>query len=484
MPEMTAAEIAKAINARVENAKYNGSGVSFSHFHFDTRLIEHPGTLFFAFKSRESDNDGHDYLHKLAGKPGLGAVVRKDFDASAITGLDIPLLRVDDPMEAAQQLARYVRNTLRHIKYIGVTGSAGKTTTKEFIYQLLSYKYKTGRSYKNWNNWIGVPFSILNMKGDEDAAVFELAMSDPGIGEIDLLAEILRPDVAVILNVFPVHLEFLHTVENAAIAKSEILNYIGSHDAAFLNACNEPLMNRINKPDIPKGRKVYFSAPALGQCKEHVPADIRFTRISREGRQTRMAVDFYGNPTHFVTPLVNRIHLENLFVAIVVVHHMGMKQFEIQEALAGITPLAGRGSIYVHQSDNQSFTIVDETYNSNPEAVKRALEWVDMEYSGPKIAILGDMLELGDREKEYHNDVGRVAAALGYQRLLTVGQRARHIADGALQAGMPEDNVQRFDSAKEAGTFLKSIAETNPVLLFKASRGIGLEAAIEEFKNG
>lgn len=485
MPELSAAEIAKAVNASLENVKYNGSDHSFSHFHFDTRLVEYENTLFFAFNSPESSNDGHDYVHKLAEKPGVGAVVKKDFDAA---GLNFPILRVDDPLEAAQQLARYVRHKYRQIKYIGVTGSAGKTTTKEFIYQLLSHKYTAYRSYKNWNNWIGLPFSILNMKGDEQAAVFEMAMSYPGIGEIDLLAEILRPDVAVILNVFPVHLEFLGTVENAAIAKSEILNYIGSHDAAFLNAGNEPLIKRISNPGIPQGRKVFFSTPALGPVREYVPADIRFLSISREGKQTRMAVDFYGIPTHFVTPLVNRIHLENLFVAIVVVHHLGMKQFEIQEGLANITPLAGRGSIYSHVSGNRSFTIVDESYNSNPEAAKRALDWVDKEYNAPKIAIIGDMLELGEQENRYHYELGRYIAGLGYDRLLTVGNRAGHTAEGAVQAGMPESNVHRFDSPGKAGEYLKSISETitgdNPVFLFKASRGIGLEAAIEEFKNG
>jgi UDP-N-acetylmuramoyl-tripeptide--D-alanyl-D-alanine ligase len=469
MPELPIAEIADAINGTPEHAD---SGLTFAHFHFDTRLIEHENTLFFAIKSPESGIDGHDYVHRLEGKTGAGAVVSREFDAS---GLTLPLVRVDHPLKAAQQLALYVRNKHRHIKYIGVTGSAGKTTTKEFIYQLLARKYKTYRSFKNWNNWIGVPFSLLNMKGDEEAAVFELAMSDPGIGEIDLLARILRPDAAVILNVFPVHMEFLKTLDNAAIAKCEILNYMEADDAAFINADNLPLAKRLQEPDMTRGRKIFFGQKA-GNPQTH----IRLTGIQRKGKQTRMTVDFYGIPTHFVTPLVNRIHLENLFVAIIVAQHLGMKNVEIQEALKEIAPLAGRGVIYSFKG----FTIVDETYNSNPEALKRALEWVDKEYKGRKIAIVGDMLELGEKEAEYHRDVGRYAAGLGFERFITVGKRAAEIAEGLRLGGKTEEMVRRFDTAAEAGKYLQQVAGKECVLLFKASRGIRLETAIEEFKHG
>ena len=160
-------------------------------------------------------------MHQLKDIPGAAAVVHEDYSNSE---LNIPLIKVTDPLKAMQALARYVRKKCNHIKFIGVTGSAGKTTTKEFIYQVLDQKYTVYRSYKNWNNWIGMPFSILNMSGDEYAAVFELAMSYPGIGEIGLLADILQPDVAIILNVFPAHMEFLKTLENVAKGKSEILD--------------------------------------------------------------------------------------------------------------------------------------------------------------------------------------------------------------------------------------------------------------------
>ncbi len=466
MPELHLDEIAQAVNGTVF---YAGGDCTFAHFHFDSREIVEDGTLFFAFKT--DSGDGHRFVRQMEGKKGAGAVVAEDFDS---TGLKIPVIKVPDPLKAAQVLARYVRNKYRHIKYIGVTGSAGKTTVKEFIYQLLAHNHRAYRSFENWNNWIGMPFSILNMRGDEEAAVFELAMSYPGIGEIDLLADILRPDAAVILNVFPAHMEFLKTLENAAIAKCEILNHLDSDDTAFVNADSEPVMARIRAGQCPKGRKVFF-----GTQGGSPHTDVCLKEVIRRQDKTTLKIDFYGIETQFVTTFINRIHIENLFIAILVAQHLGMKNFRIREALKEITPLPGRGNIYSHEG----FTIVDETYNSNPEALKRTLEWVDQEYKGKKTAVVGDMLELGEEEDRYHKEVGGFYAGLGFRRLITVGRRARKIAEGALESGADAEKVRQFDNAAEAGAYLKEVAEKESVLLFKASRGIGLEKAIREFSH-
>ena len=493
MPELPAKEIAKAIGGTLNLAEKNPI---FSHFHFDTRQISQDNTLFFALKTET--NDGHDHVQQLANRTGAGAVVGLDYDAA---GLTIPLIRVKDPLKAAQELAAYVRNRYRTSKDIGITGSAGKTTTKEFIYQLLSYKHKTFRAFKNFNNWIGMPFSLLNITGREEAAVFELAMSYPGIGEIDLLSKILKPDAAVILNLFPVHLEYLKTIENAAKGKCEILNYLSSDDAAFINGDSEPLGKQLQDPKYRhiyrRGRKIFF-----GRNPDN---DIRLKQITRMADnkagqgQTRLVIDFYGMEAEFVTPLVNRTHLENLFVAIMVVQHLGMKNVEIQEAVKGLVPLSNRGLISRHGLA----TIIDETYNSNPEALKKTLDWVDQEYTKKKnrekIAVLGDMLELGEREEQFHREVGEFFATLGFDRLITVGKRALSIAEGAREAGFNPQHIQRFQEAAEAGKYLRGrrpqpihgqpdvvLSETSSqkeesIILFKASRGIQLEKALDEF---
>ena len=459
MPELNIEEIARTVNGSVLNADKN---VKFTDFHFDTRLIDESGTLFFALKSETSD--GHEFIHELQAREDVGAVVSREFDCA---GINIPLVKVEDPLKAAHQLASYVRKKIGHVKFVGVTGSAGKTTTKEFIYQLLSKKFKVYRSFENWNNWIGMPFSILKMRGDEQIAVFELAMSYPGIGEIDLLAEILLPDVAVILNVFPVHLEFLKNLENIARAKSEILNYLMSDSIAFITGDSEHIVEQAR---LKKGRKVYFG-------KNDGINNIVLKEVTRENKKTKFVIDFFGIETEFVTNIVNMIHVENLFAAVLVSMHLGLKTFEVQDALKEIKPMPRRGEIKQYST----FTTIDETYNSNPEALKKTLRWVDNEYGNKKIAVIGDMLELGKEEVQFHFEAGQFFSKLKFNKLITVGERALKIAEGAKEGGFSPENIKNFMSSKEAGIYLKKIVEPHSVILFKASRGINLEKAIEEF---
>ncbi len=461
MAELTIKEIARVVDGKLLNCDKD---MILSYYHFDTRLIEEDNTLFFALKSDQ--NDGHRFVQQLQDKKikGTVAVVAGDFDSG---GIKIPLIRVGDTLKAAHELAVYVRSKYPAVKYIGITGSAGKTTTKEFIYQLLSSKFKVCRSYMNWNNWIGMPFSLLRMDGDEQAAVFELAMSYPGIGEIDLLAQILKPDAAVLLNVFPTHLEFLKSLENVAIGKSEILNYLSSDGTAFITGDSELILKQTARK---KGRKIYFG-------KEKKTNHIILKDVIRDKDRTTMVIDFFGIEAEFVTDIVNRVHIENLFAAIIVAQHLGLKNFEVQEALRQVKPLSGRGEI----RKTEDFTIIDESYNSNPEAVKKTLDWVDKEYEGRKIAILGDMLELGENEESFHTEVGQFFSRLNFDTLITVGQRALKIAEGAESSGFSALNIRNFNHSKEAGIYLREAAGKGSIILFKASRGIRLEEAIKEF---
>ncbi len=461
MPKLTINEIADAVNGEILNTA--GENLSFAHYDFDTRAIKSEHSLFFALKSE--NRDGHEFIGSLENRKNIAAVVSREFNTAETT---IPLIRVENPLTAAQQLATHIRNKYRHVKYVGITGSAGKTTTKEFVYHLLSHKHKAYRSFKNWNNWIGMPFSILNMKGDEETAVFELAMSYPGIGEIDLLANILKPDAAILLNAFPVHLEFLKNVDNVARAKAEILNYLAADDIAFING---DLDHVIKRTQSKKGRKIYF-----GKEKNN---HIVLKKIIRQKQGTTLVINFFGVEARFDTPIIHHVHLENLFVAICVAQHLGMKHIEIRDALKNIKPLAGRGNIRKHQS----FTIIDETFNSNPEALKKALDWVNKEYRGKKIAVIGDMLELGPKENQFHRDVGIHFTSLRFGRLITVGQRALKIADGAEKSGYDSAKINHFDNSADAGLFLKKVAEPGSVILFKASRGIQLEKAVEAFRD-
>jgi UDP-N-acetylmuramoyl-tripeptide--D-alanyl-D-alanine ligase len=458
MPELGINEIAAVVSGQVSQSE---RVCSFRDFQFDTRAMgDH--SLFFALQSAKTD--GHRFVKDLAAIPGAGAVVKSDF---ADKETKIPLIRVADPLQAAQKLAMHVREKYRSAKYVGITGSAGKTTTKEFAFQILSKKFRCFRSPQNWNNSIGLPFSLLKMNGREEAAVFELAMSDPGIGEIDLLARILKPDVAVLLNVFPVHLEFLKTLKNAAQAKAEILNYLRADGCAFING-DSALVRRATAGK--KGCKIFFGAKtAVNQ--------IVLKKAIREKHGSRMLIDSFGMKEEFVVPLVSRLHVENLFAAIIVAQRMGMKNFEIQDAVSSLRPLAGRGLI----RKEGGFVIIDETYNSNPEALKKTLQWVDREYCQKKAAVLGDMLELGKDEFAFHLQVGRYFSELHFDLLLTVGERAVKIAEGARQAGYPAAKIKCFGQAADAGKYLRAELKPEAVVLFKGSRGMVLEKAIAEF---
>ncbi len=462
VPEFKVEEIVRITNGEAFNLR--GTEI-YSEFEFDTRNIKDDKTLFFALNSE--NGDGHKFVPNLKKFKGSAAVVNSDFDRSKT---DIPLIVVKDPLKAAHRLASEVRKRYKRIKYIGVTGSAGKTTTKEFISQILSSKYKVFRSIKNWNNWIGLPFSMLKLKGDEDFAVFELAMSYPGIGEIDLLADILKPDIAVILNVFPVHMEFLKTLKNIARGKAEILNYMNADSVAFITGDSEFIKDEVR---IKKGRKVFFGMMDGGN-------EIVLRGIERSEIGSSFFIDFYGIEVGFQTNLTNIVQIENLFAAIIVSQHSGMKCFEISSAIKNIETILGRGGV----EKFGELTLIDETYNSNPVALSKTLEWVDKEFEEPKIAVLGDMLELGDDEEKYHQEAGIELSKLNYAMLITVGERSELIAKGAEEGGFSTKNIKSFKTSAEAGEYIVNNVNKNSILLFKASRGIKLEKAIAKIKNG
>lgn len=462
MAEYKIGDIAKAVNGRLVHGVYD---MPIRHFEFDSREINGPHSLFFAFTSEK--NDGHQYIRDLSVKPDVAAVVSEAFDYQEIP---MPMIIVKDPMKAAETFATKIREHNQKTVFIAITGSVGKTTTKEFCYQILSQKFKVFRSYKNWNNWIGLPFSLMRMDGNEDLAVFELGMSTPGIGEIDNLCKILKPQMSVILNVYPVHLEFLKTLDNIALAKSEILNYLGQEGTGFINGDSEELLRVIKGKDF---KKVVF-----GTSGSH--HDIYLDQVLRNDKGSELHIGFQGKHHIFQTGIVNRIQIENLFIACFMALFLKMDHGEIQSAVDGIKPVEKRGEI----KKIGKGVIIDESYNSNPSALQKTLDWIDREYrSKRKVAVLGDMLELGKAEDHLHFEVGEFFAGLNYSDLIVVGPRAEKIAEGALSAGYPRERVIRCTNSNEAGKILRKILPLDESFLavFKGSRGIKMEVAIEEF---
>lgn len=465
MAEYRLSEAARMMNGDLVNP---GPDFTVRHYDFDSRSITSPGSLFFALHSEQAD--GHRYVKTLRNRKGIAAVVSENYREK---GIEIPLVRVPDPLKGAQRLAAQIRQRCSHTTFIGITGSIGKTTVKEFCFQILSTQSRAFRSPRNWNNWIGVPFSIMMMKGDEDYAVFELAMSSPGVGEIDALGRILHPDMAILLNVCPVHLEFLKTLENVARAKMEVFNHLSPQGTGFINGdFEEPvrLSRHINRNILFFGRR-----GARNQ--------VRLTGMENKKTGYEFTMEFKGTRYRYRSRLHNPIQVENLFVAVMTATHLGMSPGHIQQAVESIKPVERRGN----RSKIHNMIIIDETYNSNPRALERNLEWVAGEYrKRKKVAVLGDMLELGEEETRFHLEAGRQVAALGYDYLLVVGKRALDIQRGALDHGFPESRAFSFKDPRAAGRHLKQVLDPAEeyVLLFKASRGIGMEAALEEFTDG
>lgn len=457
MPELTLGTIASATGGHLEGGSPDRP---VQHFLFDTRELDAPNSLFFALRGEQTD--GHLFLRKLRAFPDCAAVVAGDWNKE----VPVPLVRVNDPLEAAQRLASRVRDQGSATRYAGITGSAGKTSAKEFLFQLLGSRFQAYRSRGNWNNRIGLPFSLLNMGEGTEAAVFELAMSDPGIGEIHGLAEILRPDVAVILNALPVHLEFLGSVENVARAKIEIADFLCADDCLVLNGDDPFLAAAL--ADRP-GRVVRFG-------RRHDRNDVVMDGVERNGKGSVIKTTWWGKQARFHTNLIHHVHLDNLFAAMVAAQQLGIDHCEMQRVMDHIEPVDGRGVI----RRLKHFTVVDETYNSNPEAVKRVLAWVAAEFSLPRVAVLGDMLELGPRELEFHREVGEFWAGLDYAGLITVGPRANAIFQAALEAGADPDNMVALPDAAAAADYIRRHFSDPCVLVLKASRGVGLERILME----
>jgi len=434
----------------------------FSRYVFDSRSVNDRGTLFFALQGDKQD--GHRYIPELSGREGVAAVVRHDYRASVSGG--VPLIRVDDPLRCAQILAVEVRSKLLGTRFVGVTGSAGKTSAKEFIFQILSRKNKSYRSPGNWNNWLGLPFALLNMAGDEAYGVFELGMSSPGIGEIAFLTNILKPDIAVILNALPVHLEFLQNVDQVAKAKCEILTGLGPEGRALYNIDCAELAAQLLSFD--KEKLIPFSP-----TQRHGQLYFTDKRMFSAGVELKCVC--FGKDHTFFTPLTHPAQHVNILVAIGVAFLNGLDSGEISESVSALTAVEGRGVI----KRVSGMTILDETYNSNPEAARYALDWL-ASFPGPRVAVLGDMRELGEKSDDFHQQLGRYAASLRLKQLITVGVKGELIAKGALENGMPEAKVNHFTTVAECKMALKEMIALGDVVLFKASRGVALERALPE----
>jgi len=446
-------QIAGVISARIINTGNQGSFRSVS---IDSRGVK-KGDLFFALRGERFN--GHDFVSGALEAGALGIVLEREVDSIPP---EIPVLLVEDTQAALQDLARHNRK-ISAVPVVGVTGSSGKTSTKDLLYSVLSAKFRTLKTEGNLNNELGLPLTLLRLDNSHQVAVVEMAMR--GQGELELLGQIALPDGAVITNIGEAHFEILGSVDNIARAKGEILDYIGEGGFAVLHG-DSPYIQR--EALRCKGKVVFFG--------ERQGMDLWVRDITPVDGGNHFTAVYRGREAEYFVPLPGKHNVINSLAAIAVGLELGMEEGDIRAGLSGANLTAMRLEI----SNFNGITLINDSYNANPSSTRAAIQ-VLSETAGRnsrKIAVLGDMLELGDKSESCHLEVGRAAWEAGVDLLVTVGHRARHIGIGAEEAGMFSPQIHRFEHTIEAARALKSIIRPGDVILVKGSRGMKMEEFI------
>jgi UDP-N-acetylmuramoyl-tripeptide--D-alanyl-D-alanine ligase len=457
---LTAAAIATATGGRLLTGDADRVIDGFS---IDSRTLG-PGDLFFAIVAVR---DGHAFVGDALARGAAGAVVSAPVPAVAADDRAGPVLvQVADTTRALQDLARVVRRRSAS-RVIAITGSTGKTTTKEAIASVLAARYRVVRNQGNLNNHLGLPLSLLELrKGDADVAVMELGMSHAG--EIRVLVGIAEPDVRVWTNVSEAHLGHFASVDAVADAKAEILEQATDETLLVSNADDERVAGHVRRF---RGRTVTFG--------EGAGADVRAVDVvdlGLGGWHGRLVTP--AGEQALRVPLIGRGNLANALAAAAVGGEMGVPLDEIADRIGTLRPAPRRGAVV---RLGRGVTLVDDSYNASPAATRQALDALGAHRGdGRKAAVLGEMLELGARARALHEEVGRQAARLGLARLVTVGgSDARALGDAAVAAGLSRHAVSHAATSEDAGEAIVAWLAPGDVVLVKGSRGIRTDIVVD-----
>lgn len=431
----------------------SGSDAIATGWSVDSRTLA-PGDVFFAL--RGLNFDGHAYVRDAFAKGAAAAVVDREVEADGV------VLRSGDSLQALQTVAARAREIWAG-DVIAVTGSAGKTTTKDIIAHMLAGEIKTAKSEGNLNNHVGLPLSLLRL--DESARVMVCEIGMNHAGEIRALAKIAGPDVAVVTNVGYAHIEFFESIEGIAAAKRELVESLDETGLAVLNA-DDARVAQFRAAH--RGRSILYGLSA--------GADVRAEEIEESAEGTRFRV----GQTMFATALKGSHNVLNILAGIVVADFYGIRRERLVSAVEALLPGRMRGERFLHNG----ILIFNDCYNSNPEAVRAMIGVLRNAPARRRIAVLGEMLELGRWAEPLHRDVGTYAAEQGMDVLVGIRGAACCLLDAAKRAGLRAGAAFFFEDSAEAGRFLRSLAEQGDAILFKGSRGVHVERALAEFMAG
>ena len=458
MKEITVSELIKAVSGTLlaGNAIGRVNGVC-----IDSRKAE-SGRLFFAIPGKRVD--GHDYLENaiLAGCAAL-VVTRGEASALALAeSRGIAVIQVKNTETALQDFAKYYLS-LFQVRKIGVTGSTGKTTTKEMLYRILTVKFQTARNLVNYNNLIGLPLSVFEVGEGTEAVVLEMGMDRPG--EIHALADIVRPDIGIITNIGLSHIEHLGTRENILKAKMEITDFFSAKNVLVLNTDNDLLAT--------VEAESRFRLVSTGKKEEAVLRIENVRDLGEEGIEFRLTG--FGQTNVFRLGLPGIHNASNAALAVAAAMELGITMEEAAQGLSKLSDADKR----LHITEKNGIKVIDDTYNASPDSMRAAIDVLSGLKGKRRIAILGDMYELGDKEKEYHFQIGEYASQAGIHVVISVGKNAGYIAEGARKGGT---RAVHFETKDLLLVVLAQWIREGDVVLVKGSRGMAMEKIVAQLE--
>lgn len=437
------------------------SNIEISGVSIDSRSIK-PGDLFFAFPGERVD--GHDFLEQVFDQGAAAAVISHQVNFQNRAAL----IMVADPLTALQDLAYYYRR-LYSIPVVAVTGSTGKTTTKDLIAGVLEQRFNVLKTSGNYNNEIGLPLTLLQLKHSHQVVVLEMAMRGPG--QIAALCELSRPQAGVITNIGKTHLELLGSQEAIALAKGELLQALPSDGWAMLNA-EDPWQVKLSE-------KVSGEVIFYGYSDHCTISASQVVLNNLAGVEFKLSTPAGQTPCFL--PLPGAHNVTNALAAAAVGYRFGLTPQEIAAGLQSASLTEMRLEI---KQGKDGVKIIDDSYNASPSSTIAALKLLAESGGERTIAVLGDMYELGEETVDGHRQVGKEAVALQIDCLCTVGQLAREIAKGAINAGMDSDLIYVYQEKTEAVSFLRSYLQKGDVVLIKGSRGMKMEEIVAAIQDG
>jgi len=427
----------------------------------DSRSVAE-GNCFIAIKGAHFD--GHDFVADAVKKGARAVIVSRGVDI----GGDVPVINVDDTVKALGKLAAFHRRKF-NVPVVAITGSNGKSTTKQMTAAALRSLGKVLKTEGNFNNLIGLPLTVLRWEEDDKAAVLEMGMSAPG--EIGWLTEVSDPDVGVITNISAAHIEFLHSIENVAEAKGELFKHMKSDGVAVVN---------LEDPRVVELARRYKRRTYTFGMQNN--ADVRFGRMeSRALESVDMTLYVEGREYKMHLKVPGTHNVMNAMAALAVAKVIGINT---EEAIAGIESFEPMSMRMERIQLRNGIQLVNDSYNANPSSMKEALRTVSgAKRSGRFVAVLGDMLELGTDSDRCHEEVGKFAASYHVDRLFVFGNFATHISAGAQMGGMKKDNISVYSDINKLNEDLLHFLKTGDVVLVKGSRGMKMERVSDFLKD-